>query len=41
MRTTNLHLMGFEQGKLTFRHAGLDYLLTSVEESHIVKVVLA
>lgn len=27
--------------KLTFRHAGLDYRLAGVEESHVVKEVLA
>jgi hypothetical protein len=38
---TILHLMGFDHEKLTFRHAGLDYRLTGVEESHLVKEVLA
>lgn len=38
---TILHLMGFDHEKLTFRHAGLDYRLTGVEESHVVKEVLA
>jgi uncharacterized protein (DUF1501 family) len=38
---TILHLMGFDHEKLTYRHAGLDFRLTGVEESHIVKEVLA
>ena len=38
---TILHLMGFDHEKLTFRHAGLDYRLTGVDESHVVKEVLA
>ena len=38
---TILHLMGFDHEKLTYRHAGLDFRLTGVEESHVVKEVLA
>ena len=41
MRTTILHIRVFDHEKLTFRHAGLDYRLTGVEESHVVKEVLA
>ena len=40
MSTTILHLMGFDREKLTYRHAGLDFRLTGVEESQIVKEVL-
>jgi uncharacterized protein (DUF1501 family) len=38
---TILHLMGFDHHQLTYRHAGLDFRLTGVEESHVVKEVLA
>jgi hypothetical protein len=38
---TILHLMGFDHERLTFRHAGLDFRLTGVEESHVVKELLA
>lgn len=38
---TILHLMGFDHEQLTYRHAGLDFRLTGVEESHDVKDELA
>jgi hypothetical protein len=38
---TILHLMGFDHTRLTYRHAGLDFRLTGVEESHVVKGILA
>jgi hypothetical protein len=38
---TILHLMGFDHEKLTYRHAGLDYRLTGVEESRVIHGVLA
>jgi hypothetical protein len=38
---TILHLMGFDHTQLTFRHAGLDFRLTGVEEAHVVKNVIA
>jgi uncharacterized protein (DUF1501 family) len=38
---TILHLMGFDHEKLTYRHAGLDFRLTGVEESHVVREILA
>ena len=37
---TILHLMGLDHEQLTYRHAGLDFRLTGVEESHVVKGVL-
>ena len=33
--------MGFDHHHLSYRHAGLDFRLTGVEESHVVKEVLA
>jgi hypothetical protein len=33
--------MGFDHEKLTYRHAGLDYRLTGVEESRVIHGVLA
>jgi uncharacterized protein (DUF1501 family) len=41
LHATILHLMGFDHEKLTYRHAGLDFRLTGVEESHVVNAVLA
>jgi len=41
LHATILHLMGFDHEKLTYRHAGLDFRLTGVEESHLVEEVLA
>jgi hypothetical protein len=38
---TILRLMGFDHERLTFRHAGLDFKLTGVEESHVVSELLA
>lgn len=38
---TILHLMGFDHQRLTYRHAGLDYRLTGVEEANVVQEVLA
>jgi hypothetical protein len=37
---TILHLMGFDQERLTYRHAGLDFRLTGVEPAHVVKELL-
>jgi len=41
MNAIQLHIIGFDHEKLTFRHAGLDYRLTAVEKSHLLKEVLA
>ncbi|HAC90629.1 MAG TPA: DUF1501 domain-containing protein, partial [Planctomycetaceae bacterium] len=37
---TILHLMGFDHQRLTYRHAGLDFRLTGVEEAHVVQEIL-
>ena len=41
IHATMLHLMGFDHRKLTYRHAGLDFRLTGIEEAHVVKEILA
>lgn len=41
LHATILHLMGFDHEKLTYRHAGLDFRLTGVEEANVVKDILA
>ncbi len=38
---TILHLLGFDHQRLTYRHAGLDFKLTGVNECQVVKGVLA
>jgi hypothetical protein len=38
---TILHLLGFDHHRLTYRHAGLDFKLTGVNECQVVKGVLA
>jgi len=38
---TILHLIGFDHHRLTYRHAGLDFKLTGVNECSVVKGVLA
>lgn len=38
---TILHLMGFDHERFTYRHAGLDFKLTGVEESRVVTELLA
>jgi hypothetical protein len=38
---TILHLMGFDHQRLTYRHAGLDFRLTGVEEAHVVQEILS
>ena len=40
IHATMLHLMGFDHRKLTYRHAGLDFRLTGIEEAHVVKEIL-
>jgi hypothetical protein len=37
---TILHLLGFDHQRLTYRHAGLDFKLTGVNECQVVKDVL-
>ena len=41
LHATILHLMGFDHERLTYRHAGLDFRLTGLEDAHIVKEILA
>ncbi|HVX10575.1 MAG TPA: DUF1501 domain-containing protein [Pirellulales bacterium] len=41
IHATVLRLMGFDHRKLTYRHAGLDFRLTGIEEAHVVNEVLA
>ena len=41
IHATMLHLMGFDHKQLTYRHAGLDFRLTGLEEAHVVKDILA
>ncbi|MCY2940663.1 MAG: DUF1501 domain-containing protein, partial [Planctomycetota bacterium] len=41
LHATMLQLMGFDHRKLTYRHAGLDFRLTGIEEANIVKEILA
>ncbi|MEZ6141862.1 MAG: DUF1501 domain-containing protein [Zavarzinella sp.] len=40
LHATLLHLMGFDHRKLTYRHAGLDFRLTGLEEAHVVKEII-
>lgn len=41
LHATVLHLMGFDHRKLTYRHAGLDFRLTGIEEAKVVKEIVA
>ncbi len=41
LHATMLQLMGFDHRKLTYRHAGLDFRLTGIEEAKIVKEIVA
>ena len=36
-----LHLCGIDHERFTYRHQGLDFKLTGVEEAHVVDGVLA
>ncbi len=40
LHATMLHLMGFDHKKLTYRHAGLDFRLTGLEDAHVIKKIL-
>jgi uncharacterized protein (DUF1501 family) len=40
IHATMLHLMGFDHRQLTYRHAGLDFRLTGIEEAHVVQDIL-
>jgi hypothetical protein len=41
IHATLLHLMGFDHRRLTYRHAGLDFRLTGIEEAKVVHELLA
>ncbi len=41
LHATMLQLLGFDHRKLTYRHAGLDFRLTGIEEAKVVKEILA
>lgn len=41
LNATILHLMGINHERLTFKHQGLDFKLTGVEPSKVVKEILA
>jgi hypothetical protein len=41
LHATILHLLGIDHERLTYKYLGLDFRLTGVEESHVVKEVLA
>ncbi|MGE0756875.1 MAG: DUF1501 domain-containing protein [Pirellulaceae bacterium] len=41
LHATMLHLMGFDHRQLTFRHAGLDFRLTGIEEARVVRELVA
>jgi hypothetical protein len=41
LNATILHLMGINHERLTFKHQGLDFKLTGVEPSRVVKEILA
>ncbi len=41
IHATMLHLMGFDHKKLTYRHAGLDFRLTGLEDAKVITDVLA
>jgi hypothetical protein len=41
LQATALHLMGIHHDRFTYKFQGLDFRLTGVEESHVVKPILA
>ncbi|MFM7842915.1 MAG: DUF1501 domain-containing protein [Planctomycetota bacterium] len=40
IHATMLHLMGFDHRQLTYRHAGLDFRLTGIEEARVVREIV-
>jgi len=40
LHATMLQLMGFDHRRLTYRHSGLDFRLTGLEEAHVVSDLL-
>jgi uncharacterized protein (DUF1501 family) len=41
LHATILHLMGLDHTKLTYFYGGLNHKLTSVQEAHVIKEVIA
>ncbi len=41
LNATILHLLGLDHRRLSYRHQGLDYRLTGVEEHHPVKAIIS
>jgi hypothetical protein len=41
LHATALHLLGMDHERLTYRHQGLDFRLTGVEPSRVVKEILS
>ncbi len=41
LHATILHLLGMDHETLTYRHHGLDYRLTTVEEARVIREILA
>jgi len=41
LNATILHLMGIDHKRLTVRHQGLDFKLTGVKESKVIKDILS
>ena len=41
LNATILHLLGIDHNRFTYRHQGLDQKITGVEESHVIKDILA
>ncbi|MCA9018586.1 MAG: DUF1501 domain-containing protein, partial [Planctomycetaceae bacterium] len=41
LHATVLHLLGIDHERFTYRHQGLDFKLTGVEPSSIIKEILA
>ena len=41
IHATMLQLMGFDHKRLTYRHAGLDFRLTGIEDAYVIREILA
>jgi hypothetical protein len=41
LNATILHLLGIDHNRFTYRHQGLDQKITGVEETHVIKDILA
>ena len=40
-QATLMHLCGIKHDRFTYKHLGLDFRLTGVEDAHVVKALLA